>query len=410
MDKTICVENETGKLKTVLLHRPGAELEQLIPENFEQLLFDDIPFLEAARREHDYFALALQNEGAEVVYLETLAARALKESGAVKERFIEEFIDEGGSVARHYKKQLKEFFSGIRDEKELILKTMSGVGVQELEQNPRNHLFELRAGRRQFALEPMPNLYFTRDPLSAIGKGICVNRMRTGARGRETIYGRYVFQQHPDYRGKVRIHDDGQDPFSIEGGDILNLSRAVLAVGLSQRTSAEAVDCLARTLFWEETSAVNRILAVDIPDLRAYMHLDTVFTQIDKDKFVIHAEVMKKMKLYLLAKKGERGEYAVCELRRGLQRALEELLEIPEVKLIQCGGQDRTASAREQWNDGANTLCVAPGTVIAYDRNRITNQIMEDQGIRVIEIPSAELSRGRGGARCMSMPLLRETV
>ena len=190
---------------------------------------------------------------------------------------------------------------------------------------------------------------------------------------------------------------------------MLVLGKKALAIGISQRTSTEAIDLLAERLFADEESGIERILALDIPNVRAYMHLDTVFTQLDADKFLVHPGILETLRIFLLEKDGT-GPAHVSQMDKPLSQVLAEVLGLPSVSLIRCGGGDRVTSEREQWNDGSNVLCVRPGTVIAYDRNRVTNELLREQGIEVLEIPSSELSRGRGGPRCMSMPLLREEI
>jgi len=410
MTKLIDVKSEIGVLKKVLLHRPGAELEQLVPENLDQLLFDDIPYLEAAQREHDQFAGILREQGVEVLYLEDLAAETIAQDISIKEQFIEDFINESGRAAIHYKKELKHLLLSFEDEKEMILKTMKGTSLQEIKEGFSSPLVRSLANEIQFVMDPIPNLYFTRDPFAVIGNGVSMNQMRSIIRNRETIYGRYILERHHNYCGKVPFFYKNSEPFSIEGGDIINLSDTVLAVGISQRTSAEAIDLLARNLFSNEESTINTVLAVDIPNLRAYMHLDTVFTQIDFTTFTIHPGILSSIKTYILRRMGSDGKYCMEQSSDSLANTLSKVLDTGETTLIECGGKDQVASAREQWNDGANTLCISPGVVIVYDRNRVTNKIMEDLGVKVITSPSSELARGRGGPRCMSMPFVRESI
>ena len=399
------VFNETGQLKKVLLHRPGKELEHLIPEKLEQLLFDDIPYLKTAVEEHDTFAKTLKDFGAEVVYLEDLAAETLNLSPEIKEQFIRQLIREGGSKAQNFSEELFVYLMSIDDSRELVLRTMAGVPAAELGVRNRQPLAELVQKDNRFLLDPVPNLYFTRDPFAVIGRGVSLNHMYSVTRNRETIYAQYILEHHPAFAPGLTFYYRREYSNCIEGGDILVLSPRVIAVGISQRTTPEAIETLANNLFADENSEVETVLAVSLPNIRAYMHLDTVFTQLDKDKFLIHPGILGTIRLFEI-KEGLR----VRELEGDLANVLAEYLEQSEVRLIQCGGNSRVASEREQWNDGSNTLCVRPGTVIAYDRNYITNGILKDHGIEVLEIPSSELSRGRGGPRCMSMPLERETI
>ena len=204
------------------------------------------------------------------------------------------------------------------------------------------------------------------------------------------------------------LYYNRDDPFHIEGGDILNLREDLLAIGLSQRSSPEGIELLASRLFRDESCPVRRILVLDIPNMRAFMHLDTVFTQVDRDKFTIHPDILDSLRIYELRRDGT--EVRARELDAPLEDVLRDALELERVTLIRCGGKDNIASAREQWNDGSNTLCVAPGRVIVYNRNYVTNEILRSYGLEVFEMPSSELARGRGGPRCMSMPLERAAL
>lgn len=405
----IHVTSEIGPLQRVLLHRPGQELEHLVPDSLERLLFDDIPYLKAAQREHDVFADTLRGQGVEVVYLEDLAAQTIAQSDTLREQFVDDFIREAGEVACQYKTPLKQLLMGIEDPKELVLKTIAGVQGRELAGVSRGPLARLMKRGPQFILDPIPNLYFTRDPFACIGEGVSLNRMYSVTRNRETIYGRYILRHHPEYQNTPLYYRPSL-PFSVEGGDILNLSPSLLAVGISQRTSPEGIELLAGQIFQDEACPIQTILALDIPAMRAFMHLDTVFTQVDVDKFTVHPGILQTLRVYRLRRQGCSGQFQVEELEASLEDILKEHLGLDRAQLIRCGGGDYIAAQREQWNDGSNTLCVAPGVVVVYDRNNVTNQILRESGITVLELPSSELSRGRGGPRCMSMPLCREDL
>ncbi len=405
----IHVKSEIGKLKKVMLHRPGQELEHLVPEDLERLLFDDIPYLKTAKIEHDMFAEIMRGQGVEVVYLEDLTADVLK-NPEKKEQFVREFIAEGGASAAKVRDQLYEYLMNISDEKELVLKTMSGIRASELNVKMSCPLVSLVKKESQFLLDPIPNLYFTRDPFACIGNGVSLNRMYSRTRRRETLYGKYILKYHQDFAGKVPFYYDRDMDFSIEGGDILNLSSKVLAIGISQRTTPEAIELLAQNIFADETSEIETIIALDIPSVRAFMHLDTVCTQVDYDKFTIHPGIMQTLRIFEIKPGNQNGQLKVTESDAMLSDILAKYLELDKVTLIKCGGKDRIASEREQWNDGSNTLCIEPGKVVVYDRNYVTNEILRQHGIEVLEMASSELSRGRGGPRCMSMPLEREDI
>lgn len=403
----IQVKSEIGRLKKVMLHRPGKELEHLVPGDLERLLFDDIPYLKAAQNEHDLFAGILREQGVEVAYLEDLTAEVLKNNAELKEQFIVQFIEEGEVNDTRVKENLASFLMEIPDEKELVMKVMSGVRDEELKIRTKGPLASLLNTESQFLLDPIPNLYFTRDPFASIGNGVSLNCMYSRTRRRETIFGEYILKYHTEFAGQTPFYYDRKQPYSIEGGDILNISNKVLAVGISQRTTPEAIELLAQSIFADENSEIDTILAMDIPAMRAYMHLDTVFTQVDYDKFTIHPGILRTLRVFEVKKGEKTGELKVTEKAQTLKNILKESLEVDDVTLIHCGGKDMIVSEREQWNDGSNTLCIEPGKVVVYDRNYVTNQILRDNGIEVLEMPSSELSRGRGGPRCMSMPLIR---
>ncbi len=405
----IHVKSEIGKLKKVMLHRPGQELEHLVPEDLERLLFDDIPYLKTAKIEHDMFAEIMRGQGVEVVYLEDLTADVLKNSEK-KEQFVREFIAEGGASAAKVRDQLYDYLMKISDEKELVLKTMSGIRASELNVKMSCPLVSLVKKESQFLLDPIPNLYFTRDPFACIGNGVSLNRMYSRTRRRETLYGKYILKYNPDFAGKVPFYYDRDMDFSIEGGDILNLSNKVIAIGISQRTTPEAIELLAQNIFVDKASEIETIIALDIPAVRAFMHLDTVCTQVDYDKFTIHPGIMQTLRIFEIKPGDRKGQLKVTESDAMLSDILAKYLELDKVTLIKCGGKDRIASEREQWNDGSNTLCIEPGKVVVYDRNYVTNEILRQHGIEVLEMASSELSRGRGGPRCMSMPLEREDL
>ena len=407
----IHVTSEIKKLKKVLVHRPGKELLNLTPDTLGRLLFDDIPYLKVAIQEHDEFCQILRDNDIEVVYLEDLMAETLDSNPQIKPSFIRQFIYEAGVKTPKYKDLLFEYLMSFENNKQLVLKTMEGIKVSEVHRNKmdfENSLVDQVSEETKFLAEPMPNLYFTRDPFASVGNGIILNKMYSITRSRETIYAYYIFNYHPEYMDKVDKYYDRENPFSIEGGDVLNINEHVLAIGISQRTSAEAIDIVAKNMFKDENCKIDTILAFKIPECRAFMHLDTVFTQIDVDKFTYHPGIMETLEVFEITKDDENfDEVKVIKKEGSLENILEEYLGI-DITLIPCAGGDKIASEREQWNDGTNTLAIAPGVVVVYNRNNITNDVLREHGIKVIEMNSAELSRGRGGPRCMSMPLERE--
>ncbi|EGT4143410.1 arginine deiminase [Clostridium perfringens] len=410
-DRALNVTSEIGRLKTVLLHRPGEEIENLTPDLLDRLLFDDIPYLKVAREEHDAFAQTLREAGVEVLYLEVLAAEAIGTSDEVKQQFISEFIDEAGVESERLKEALIQYFNSFSDNKAMVDKMMAGVRKEELKDYHRESLYDQVNNVYPFVCDPMPNLYFTRDPFATIGHGITLNHMRTDTRNRETIFAKYIFRHHPRFEGKdIPFWFNRDEKTSLEGGDELILSKEILAVGISQRTDSKSVEKLAKKLLYYPDTSFKTILAFKIPVSRAFMHLDTVFTQVDYDKFTVHPGIVGPLEVYAITKDPENdGQLIAVEECDTLENILKKYLK-RDIELIKCGGGDEIIAAREQWNDGSNTLAIAPGEVVVYSRNYVTNEILEKKGIKLHVIPSSELSRGRGGPRCMSMPLIREDL
>ena len=404
----INVKSEIMPLKRVLLHRPGNELLNLTPDSLQRLLFDDIPYLKIAQEEHDEFARILKMNGVEVVYLEDLMTEVLDKNPEIKEKFIRQFVYEAGIKTPKYKNTVINFLMGFSNNKELVLKTMEGININELhamERDMEHSLVDLVTEESKFLAEPMPNLVYTRDPFASIGHGISLNKMYANTRCRETIYAEYIFSYHPDYKDTVKYYDR-YNSYHIEGGDILVLNDHILAIGVSQRTLPESIEQLALNLFKDNECPFDTVLAFTIPSMRAFMHLDTVFTQIDYDKFTYHPGIMDTLSVFEIKEDIIEG-VKVRKIDDSLENILEKYLK-RDITLIPCGGGDKVISEREQWNDGSNTLCIAPGVVIVYDRNNITNAVLRRYGVKVLEMHGSELSRGRGGPRCMSMPLVRE--
>ena len=401
----INVYSEIGNLKKVLLHRPGKELENLMPEYLDRLLFDDIPYLKIAQEEHDAFAQIFRDKGVEVVYLEDLAAESLI-NDEVKSKFIDEYIEEAGIKENRETGILKEYFLSFSDNKAMVLKMMEGIRKSEIKDYKGPGLAEFLSDQYPFIIDPMPNLYFTRDPFASIGNGVSIHKMLTVTRNRETLFGKYIFNYNPLYKGTKLFYDRTED-YSLEGGDILVLNKETIAVGISQRTHPNAITKFANSILTEENS-FKKVMAIDIPKTRAFMHLDTVFTMVDYDKFTMHPNIKSDIVVYVLTKVD--GKLNISEERGSLEEVLQKELNLDKVKLFKCGGDSVIDASREQWNDGSNTLCISPGEVIVYSRNYVTNQILEEEGIKIHIMPSSELSRGRGGPRCMSMPLVREDI
>ena len=375
METGIHNTSEIGRLRKVLLHRPGQELENLMPEYLERLLFDDIPYLKEAQAEHDAFAQCLRDAGVEVVYLIDLVVNSLT-SPEVRQELVTQFLKEADLPDEAVGKAVAEYLSEL-DDRAMVSAMMAGIRRSDLrKQGGRlsDHLSGLEEGY-PFAVDPMPNLYFTRDPFATIGTGVSIHKMHTVTRNRETLFGRFIFEHTPWYQ-------------------------------ISQRTEGDSIDQLAQTVL-SQSKTFQKVLAFNIPKSRSFMHLDTVFTMVDRDKFTVHPNILSDITVFVM-ELGENQQMQIRQETGRLEDILKEHLGLSQVTLIPCGQGSVIDAAREQWSDGSNTLAIAPGEVVVYTRNHVTNRSLEEAGIRIHAIPSAELSRGRGGPRCMSMPLIRD--
>ena len=398
--------SEIGKLNKVLLHRIGPEVENLVPDNFERLLFDDIPYLKVAQKEHDAFANTLRENGVEVIYYVDETAKALADP-EVKKQFLNEMLDESDLSSQSVRDAINDYLIQM-PAKKMVAMIIAGVRKDEIEGIEARTLADLISSSYPFYMDPMPNLYFTRDPGACIGNGLNVHHMSTATRRRECLLLQYMFRYNRDFAQEgAQQWYDYHDPASIEGGDVLVLNSETVAIGLSQRTTALGIERFAENILHRST--FKRVIVFDIPKSRAFMHLDTVFTMIDYDKFTIHPEIEGPLQLFEITL-GADGAIHFESVTDELSRLLARVLKVPAVELIRCGGDDMMAAQREQWNDGSNTLCIAPGTVVTYERNYVTNDLLDKKGIRVLTIPSSELSRGRGGPRCMSCPVNRDDL
>ena len=398
--------SEIGKLNKVLLHRIGSEVDGLVPDNFERLLFDDIPYLKVAQQEHDKFAETLRENGAEVVFYTDETAKALG-TAEIKNKFVDEMLAGENFTSYEAREMVSSYLKEMKP-LDLVQKVIAGVRKSDISDYQPKTLAEKIDESYPFFMDPMPNMYFTRDQGACVGNGVSVHHMSTATRRRESLLLKYICEYNKDFAPdgtETWYKYDG--PYSIEGGDVLVLSSKIAALGLSERTTAEGIETFAKNLLMH--SDFQKVLVFNIPKRRTFMHLDTVFTMVDYDKFTIHSEIEGPLQLFELTL-GSYGDIKVNSMTDDLSVVLAKELGLPAVKLIRCGGDDAVAAQREQWNDGSNTLCIAPGKVITYERNYVTNDLLDKNGIEVLTVPSSELSRGRGGPRCMSCPVNRDDL
>ena len=332
---------------------------------------------------------------------------ALEHHPEVKTHFVNNFLEESLIKSSGVRNGLYKYCMDLPVQV-MVEKMIEGIRKHDVKIKKSESIMDMLEDEYPFYTDPMPNILFQRDPFASIGNGVSINKMFTDARQRETILSEYMFLYHPRFENEeIPQYIDRNYRYNSEGGDMLVLNEETLAIGISKRTDPRAIEKIARELFKRNTS-IKTILAFNIPKTRAFMHLDTVFTQVDYGTFTIHPGIMEKLTIFEITK-GNKEDLVVSKVVTTLEAILEKHLKRP-IKLINCGGKDIITSGREQWNDGANTLAVAPGVVVVYSRNHVTNEMLRQEGITVLEIPSSELSRGRGGPRCMSMPLEREKI
>lgn len=401
MTKEIGVSSETGRLLRVLLHRPGGEMEHLLPRQLGDMLFEDIPWAARMAEEHDAFADALRGCGVTVVYVDDLLRTVFANDDAAA-AFADEVL--ACEVGREEEEigRLRALFLAA-DAAARTAYAVCGVLPRHLA-NRRETLADYLSVEPSHLLNPLPNFYFMRDPAAIVGGQILLSAMNTQARRRESLLMGLIRRYHPDFAGVPVLYDNSRYQMPIEGGDVLVLAPRAVAVGCSSRTNLHAIDYLAKRLLATDEGC-QTVLAVEIPQERAFMHLDTVMTMVDEESFLVYPHVIERVNVVAITR-GRQGAlaYQRCDNIRG---ALARALGLSDVRLIMSGGGDARTAAREQWNDATNTLAVAPGKVIVYNRNTVSNRCLRQAGVETVEIEGSELVRGRGGPRCMSMPLLR---
>lgn len=400
--------SEYGTLQKVIMHRPGWEIERLTPQNTSELLFEDIPYLEAMQKEHDEYTYLIKNASDAKVYRLKQLLLDILVNPEIKERIIKSALSRTGN------EMLSDDLIDNYSTAEIIDVLIGGIRIDELKRKVSSTKSR-ETPKTEYLVFPSPNLYFMRDPAAITHGGVVSSNMKYPGRQFESQLMRLIFNNHPDFKGHYKEifpgNLKGSSLPTIEGGDVIVLAPKVLAIGCSQRTDSEAIQEVAKTLLAD--GSVERVYEVKLPSKRNYMHLDTVFSIIDENLIVTYPDAMTTLLetyVYRLDQVGEKNEIKLH--KESIKKSLISILEseIAHMEVVETGYGHPDFSSREQWYDGANVFAIGPRRVISYDRNRLTNRALRDRGVEVLEINSSELSRGLGGPRCMTMPIERNLI